>query len=92
METESRLLNYVNGQWQRSNGADYLDVMNPATGQVLTTVPLTPAEEVDAAVQAAAEAFKGWRRIPATDRIQYLFTLKNLLEENLDDLARALTY
>ena len=91
METESRLLNYVNGQWQRSNGADYLDVMNPATGQVLTTVPLTPAEEVDAAVQAAAEAFQGWRRIPATDRIQYLFAFKNLLEENLDDLARILT-
>jgi len=92
MEIESRLLNYVNGQWQRSNGADYLDVTNPATGQVLTTVPLTPAEEVDAAVEAAAVAFQGWRRIPATDRIQYLFALKNLLEENLDDLARALTY
>ena len=91
METESRLLNYVNGQWQRSNGADYLDVTNPATGQVLTRVPLTPAEEVDAAVQAAAEAFQGWRRIPATDRIQYLFAFKNLLEENLDDLARILT-
>ena len=91
MEIESRLLNYVNGQWKPSNGADYLDVTNPATGQVLTTVPLTPAREVDAAVQAAAKAFEGWRRIPATDRIQYLFALKNLLEENLDNLARTLT-
>lgn len=91
MEIESSLFNYVNGQWQRSSAADYLDVTNPATGQVLTTVPLTPAREVDAAVQAAAEAFYGWRRIPAVDRIQYLFALKNLLEANLDDLARALT-
>ena len=92
MEIESRLLNYVAGQWQPSNGADYLDVTNPATGQVLTTVPLTPAREVDAAVEAADAAFQGWRRIPATDRVQYLFALKTLLEENLDDLARALTY
>ena len=91
METEKRLRNYIDGQWQRSNGADYLDVTNPATGQVLTAIPLTPAQEVDAAVQAAARAFQGWRRVPATDRIQYLFALKNLLEENLDDLAAVIT-
>ncbi len=88
---EHALLNYVNGQWTRSQAGTYLPVMNPATADVLTTVPLTPAQEVDAAVQVAAEAFQGWRRIPATDRIQYLFAFKNLLEENLDDLARTIT-
>ncbi len=88
---EHALLNYVNGQWTRSEAGTYLPVTNPATADVLTTVPLTPAQEVDAAVQVAAEAFQGWRRIPATDRIQYLFALKNLLEENLDDLARIIT-
>ena len=91
METENRLHNYIDGRWQRSNGVAYLDVTNPATGQVLTAVPMTPAQEVDAAVQAADRAFQGWRRVPATDRIQYLFALKTLLEENLDDLACIIT-
>ncbi len=49
-------LNFVNGQWRRSM-RHYLDVVNPATAAVMTTVPLSPGAEVDAAVQAAAAAF-----------------------------------
>ena len=54
-------------------------------------VPLTPAAEVGRAVQAAANAFPEWRETPAMERVQYLFKLKRLLDENLDDLARTLT-
>ncbi|MDQ3461245.1 MAG: CoA-acylating methylmalonate-semialdehyde dehydrogenase [Deinococcota bacterium] len=88
---EDTLHNFVGGKWQGSSTAHYADVRNPATAQLLTKVPLTPGEEVDRAVGAASEAFEGWRRTPVTDRIQYLFGFKALLEENLDTLARAIT-
>lgn len=86
-----RLQNYINGKWVDSSTTAYLDVVNPATTEVLATVPLSTAEEVDRAAQAAATAFVNWRRTPAGDRIQSLFKLKNLLEENLEDLARTIT-
>jgi len=54
-------------------------------------VPITPRDEVDAAAQAAQTAFETWRRTPVTERIQYLFKLKNLLEESYKDIARTLT-
>ncbi|MCY7391274.1 MAG: aldehyde dehydrogenase family protein, partial [Leptolyngbyaceae cyanobacterium CAN_BIN12] len=82
------LQNYVNGEWVSSNTTDYLDVINPATVEVLAQVPLSEARDVDQAVQAAQQAFTTWRRVPAGDRIQYLFKLKILLEEHLDDLAQ----
>src|SRR5262245_27746283 len=76
MAHEAHLLNYVGGTWQRSHARDHLHVTNPATGVALAEVPLSPVEEVDAAVSAAAAAWPGWRRVPATERIQYLFKLK----------------
>lgn len=85
------LQNYVGGQWSAPDGATWLDVINPATTEVLATVPLSSAAEVERAAQAAAAAFKTWRRTPAGDRIQYLFKLKTLLEDNLEDLARTIT-
>jgi malonate-semialdehyde dehydrogenase (acetylating)/methylmalonate-semialdehyde dehydrogenase len=89
--TQETLRNYIGGSWQRSSAGDYLTVINPATAQTLGSVPLSAAGEVDRAVGAAAEAFEDWRRTPVTDRIQYLFKLKALLEENIEDLARTLT-
>ncbi|MDQ4076167.1 MAG: CoA-acylating methylmalonate-semialdehyde dehydrogenase, partial [Chloroflexota bacterium] len=67
------------------------DVTNPASGKTLATVTLTPAAEVDEAVQAAQEAYREWRRTPITDRVQPLFCFKALLEEHLDEIARIIT-
>ncbi len=89
--TNPQLLNYIHGEWCRSSAGEHLDIINPATAEVLATMPLSPAAEVDAAVQAAADTFVEWRQTPATERVQYLFKLKSLLEENLDNLARTLT-
>ena len=86
-----QLLNFINGRWQQSEASNHFCVTNPATAEVIAEAPLTPASEVDGAAQAAAEAFNEWRRTPVTDRIQPLFRLKNLLEANLDDLARTIT-
>jgi malonate-semialdehyde dehydrogenase (acetylating)/methylmalonate-semialdehyde dehydrogenase len=85
------LPNYINGEWCTSSATEFLNVVNPATASLLTQVPLSTKSDVDAAAKAAAEAFTSWRRIPPTERVQYLFKLKILLEEHLDELARTIT-
>jgi len=88
---EPKLQNYVNGAWRASTATEFVEVINPATAEVLTLTPLSTRADVDAAVQTAAEAFPAWRRTPPGERIQYLFKLKNLLEEYIDELARLIT-
>jgi malonate-semialdehyde dehydrogenase (acetylating)/methylmalonate-semialdehyde dehydrogenase len=85
------LQNYINGQWCDATAMTYLDVTNPATCEVLAQVPLSRAEDVDRAAQAAATAFQDWRKTPPTQRVQCLFKLKELLEEHFDDLACTIT-
>ena len=86
-----RLENFIDGAWSPSHASQTLNVLNPASAQVLAEVPLSPAAEVHRAAETAARAFPSWRRTPAGERIQPLFKLKSLLEENLDDLARTIT-
>ena len=85
------LENYVNGAWRRATASEFSDVTNPATAELLARTPLSSASDVDAAVQSAAAAFPAWRRTPPGERIQYLFKLRNLLEENIDELSRIIT-
>jgi malonate-semialdehyde dehydrogenase (acetylating) / methylmalonate-semialdehyde dehydrogenase len=83
------LQNYVNGEWVRSLGTDTLDVPDPSTGTILARVPRSDATDVDAAVRAAREAFRKWRRVPVPERARRVLALRNLLEAHADDLARS---
>lgn len=85
------LLNYINGEWRVSQAADYLPVHNPATAELLAHVPLSTTAELHEAAQLAHQAFLKWRRVPAPERIQPLFQLKHLLEEQFEELARTIT-
>ena len=87
----AKVPNFVNGRWVESNSKDWHDVINPASGEVLASVPMSDDAEVLAVIQSAHAAFPAWRRTPAEDRIQPLFKLKMLLEEHIDDLARTIT-
>ncbi len=87
----TKLAHYINGQWTESHAAEWQDVVNPATGEVLARVPLADAAEVGRAIEAAAAAYPEWRRTPPEDRIQPLFKLKQLLEDHIDELGRILT-
>ncbi|HEY9823707.1 MAG TPA: CoA-acylating methylmalonate-semialdehyde dehydrogenase [Candidatus Sericytochromatia bacterium] len=91
MSTLNPLFNYINGEWCASEATEFLDVVNPATAEVLARVPLSPKSDVEVVTKAAADAFVSWRRIPPTERVQYLFKLKFLLEEHLEELARIIT-
>src|SRR4030067_91109 len=85
------LHNYIDGSWVKSAASQMLEVHNPATDEVLAKVPLSPADEVHLAAKAAAAAFPAWRRTPAPARIQYLFKLKDLMDENFEELSRSVT-
>jgi malonate-semialdehyde dehydrogenase (acetylating) / methylmalonate-semialdehyde dehydrogenase len=85
------VLNYVDGGWRRSSTTTFFDVTNPATNETVARTPISTKSDVDAAVQSAAEAFPAWRRTPPGERIQYLFKLKYLLDEHIDELARIIT-
>ncbi len=88
---KERLSNYIGGTWRTSQSAHDERVFNPATGAVIAHAPLSTAEETAEAVAAAREAAPAWRMTPALDRIKYLFRLKRLFEEHLDELCRLCT-
>ena len=85
------LANYVGGAWRRPRTAASAPVINPATMEPIASVPMSSSADVDDAVAAAGAAFPAWRRTPPTERIQYLFALKPLLESNIRDLATTIT-
>lgn len=84
------LSHYINNQWC-PDSAESLEVKNPATQDILARVPLGSAARADEAVSAANTALVGWAATPVTDRIQYLFKLKSLLEDGFEELARIIT-
>jgi malonate-semialdehyde dehydrogenase (acetylating)/methylmalonate-semialdehyde dehydrogenase len=83
--------NYVEGEWRDATASEHLPVINPATGEELGRVPLSSAVDVDNASKAAAKALPEWRRVPVGTRIQFLFQLKALLEDNFEDISRTVT-
>lgn len=84
------IANYIGGRWTGPSDA-VLPIQDPATGETLDQLTLSTPTDVDAAVQAAANAFPAWRRTPVVDRVRVLFRLKGLLDEHHDALARQLT-
>jgi malonate-semialdehyde dehydrogenase (acetylating)/methylmalonate-semialdehyde dehydrogenase len=85
------IYNYINGEWVEPEVREYLDVINPATAELIARTPLCNANDLDAAARAAADAYLAWRRTPAQDRVQYLFKLKFLMENALDEISRTIT-
>lgn len=83
------LQNYINGEWIERK--ETTDVINPATGETIVKVPLSPAEDVDAAVKAAKEAQKKWALEPAPMRAEILYEVGRIMKEKKEHLSRLLT-
>ncbi|MGH7173018.1 MAG: aldehyde dehydrogenase family protein, partial [Gemmataceae bacterium] len=83
--------NYMGGAWRKASSEPASDVLNPATGELIARSPAGSAREVADAVEAAAAAFPNWRATPPAERIQYLFRLKQLLEDHFEEVARITT-
>ncbi|HET7115304.1 MAG TPA: CoA-acylating methylmalonate-semialdehyde dehydrogenase [Hanamia sp.] len=87
------LKNYINGKWIDSVSKETNNVMNPATGEVLAKVPTgeSTAADVQKAAAAAHQAYLQWKDVSVLKRIQPLFKLKQLLEDNVDEISRLIT-
>ncbi len=85
------LQNFIGGRWVDSRAREFLDVYNPARGEIIAKTPLSTGEDLDAAVLAAKKAFPAWRDTPAVVRARALFSFRQLLEENFEELARTVT-
>jgi malonate-semialdehyde dehydrogenase (acetylating)/methylmalonate-semialdehyde dehydrogenase len=83
-----RLKNFIGGEWVDSESVEDLDVVNPATGEVIARVPLSTPSEVERAARVAQEAFRAWREVPPVRRARYFFELKTRMEEKFEDLSR----
>ncbi|MGZ3754387.1 MAG: CoA-acylating methylmalonate-semialdehyde dehydrogenase [Mucilaginibacter sp.] len=80
--------NYINGQFINAQTSDHLDVVSPVDGSLLSTVPLSEAADLDAAVASAKIAFKSWSATPIKERVQVFFRYKTLLHQHLEELAK----
>ncbi len=85
------LTNFIGGRWVASRASEFLDVHNPATGDVIARTPLSPADEVDAAAAAAKKAFPAWRDTPVVARARHLFRFRELLEKHFEEIAAIVT-
>ncbi len=82
---------YINGKWCDADSGATIDVTNPATGEVLGTIPKMGAEETRRAIEAANEAWAGWRKMTAKQRAAILRRWFDLMIANTDDLALIMT-
>lgn len=91
MNKQVRIPNIIGGERVECGAARIMDVLNPATGEIIGVVPMSTAEDLDRTVKAAAIAQKEWARTPLKDRVQVLFKLKGLIEERKEALAEVVT-
>jgi malonate-semialdehyde dehydrogenase (acetylating) / methylmalonate-semialdehyde dehydrogenase len=91
LTTLERLPLWIGGKATPSRTTRYGEVTNPATGEFLRHVPFATAEDVDAAVAAALEAWPAWRAAPALRRARILMRFRELMETHKKDLARLLS-
>jgi succinate-semialdehyde dehydrogenase / glutarate-semialdehyde dehydrogenase len=83
--------NLIGGEWVGADGGKVIEVNDPATGEVIGTVPNSGRPETKRAIEAAAAAFPGWSAKLAAERAEALRKLAALIEQNKEELAMLLT-
>jgi aminomuconate-semialdehyde/2-hydroxymuconate-6-semialdehyde dehydrogenase len=83
-----RVENFIDGRFQPPRSGRYLPDIDPATGQIIAEIAESGPQDVDAAVAAASRAFASWHKTPAAERSSLLIRVADLIEQNLDELAR----
>ncbi|PWS37267.1 succinate-semialdehyde dehydrogenase (NADP(+)) [Falsiroseomonas bella] len=86
-----RQANLIGGKWVQADSGKTTAVRNPATGEVVGHVPALSAVETRRAIEAAQEAFAGWRAMLAKDRAVILRRLNDMMLANAEDLAAIMT-
>lgn len=89
MEFKNRYELYINGEWVKPNSGEYLDIINPATGEKLSEFATANDKDVDKAIEAARACFEGeYGSYSKEERAKLLNEIADRIEENLDYLAK----
>ena len=83
--------NLIGGKFVDASNGEKADVINPATNELIDTVPLATEEDVDLCVKEAAKAQKGWAKMPLHERGDILYKFADLEEANHEELAQLLS-
>ena len=86
---DERLL--IGGEWVEASGSGRFDVTNPANGEVVGSTPDATADDVRAAIDAAADALEGWRNTTALVRARLLRKSADVMRERADEIGRLMT-
>ena len=78
---------FINGEYRLSETEDYVEVLNPSTGEVDGLSPCATKKEVEESIEVAHEAFKNWSRVPVIKRTEILHKVRTLLIERMDELT-----
>src|SRR5712691_5415414 len=89
--TDRTLQNFVNGKFVDASDGRTSDVIDPSTGEVYAQAPVSSRQDVDAAMQAAANAFEGWRDSTPSERSLALLRLADAMEKRAGDIVTAET-
>jgi len=91
VQTPPKVKVLIGGEFLDSQAQEWIDVINPATQHVVSRLPLTTPEEFQLAVDAAKQAFPGWRNTPVTSRQRIMFKLQELIRRDMEKLAVSVT-
>jgi len=91
LDTLSEVKNYVNGQFV-GHGQRSMNVISPITGATISKIPMSGKNDLDEAVAAAQKAFPSWSALTVKERVQVFFKFRQLLEENMEELAKLVQY
>ena len=89
MHTRDQL--YIDGKWVQPIGTGSIDVINPATEEIIGKIPVGSKEDIDIAASAARIAFDSWSKSSIETRINILNALSNALKERGEDIAQTIT-
>lgn len=81
---------YIDGEFIPSKSQQWLPVLNPATQDEISQVPVTTESEMTRAIESAERAFLEWRNVPVPTRVRYFFKYQELLKKHQDDIAQIL--
>lgn len=84
-----RINNFIGGRFLPPVGGEYLDNIEPATGQIYGQIPASDKRDVDLAIQAAKQALVNWKNMPAEQRADYLYAIALEIENRLEEFAAA---
>merc|ERR1719502_272676 len=81
----------INNEFKMSQAKDHVDIVNPATQEKLSRVPICTQEELQAAAASCQEAFPAWRNTSVSNRVRVMLKWQQLIREHQSTLAEAIT-